>query len=65
MFRKFAIYLLVLLISGPTIINAAALVDYGVRFQKYVEDCENRNLPALECNGKGGCAIIGHWIRLQ
>lgn len=52
MFRKSAIYLLVLLISGPSIINAAALVDYGVRFTKYVEACENRDTPALECNGK-------------
>lgn len=52
MFRKIATYLLVLLIAGPSIVNAAALVDYGVRFQKYVEACENRETPALECNGK-------------
>lgn len=53
MLKKIATYLFVLFIAGPSLINAAALIDYGVRYQKYVEElCENKDVPELACNGK-------------
>lgn len=50
--KQLITYFFAFLVAGTTLANLFLLADYVVRFNAFVELCENKDRPELECDGK-------------
>ena len=52
MFRQIAAILLLLAFSAQTFNRAVIMVDYYVNTASFIDKCENKAAPELDCEGK-------------